>query len=106
MVENKYIAEDVPWYMVDKTIDAPWRDEDMAMSAPIKVGEADTWQAAYLMLSEKMAECAKMNHVRASGDSPMMAIGAMTMAAAAQSNYDPSVGIRVHGRYYRVRPVS
>lgn len=104
MAEGKtYIAEDVPWYSVGKGEEGPWRDEDVCMSGPTIFGKKDNWQDAYLLLSEKLAEYAKFNHVRLSGDSPMMAIAAMTMAAAAQSNYNPTVGIRVHGRYYRVR---
>ena len=46
-----YIAQDVPWYMIDKSEERPWRDEDMAMSAPRTLGKYDTRLEAALKLA-------------------------------------------------------
>lgn len=106
MPEDKnYIAEDVPWYSVGKGEKGPWTDEDCAMSAPHTIVRNVTWQEAYIAAAEHVAENAKSDYIIRSGESPMYAAAAVMLAAASTTNYFSESGVRLHGRYVRVRKV-
>lgn len=92
----KYIAEDGPWYMVDTTVERPWRDEDVAMSAPVRIGEFDTLEEAQNALHDKLWEYSEHDFIVRSGESVKYQIAAAAILAGVN-------GIRIDGRYYRVR---
>lgn len=95
---TRYVAEDVPWYRVDRSQKSPWRDEDLAMSAPRKLGECDTEDEARGVLSDYLLTCARMGHISREGERPMLQAAAMAVLLG--------VEVRVHGRFYRVREVT
>lgn len=91
-----FIAEDVPWYMVDRTEVMPWRDEDVAMSAPERVGEFDTEDEARQALHELLLEISRYDFEIRGGESDKYTTAADAILFGAD-------GIRLYGRYYRVR---
>lgn len=91
-----YIAQDVPWYMIDKSEERPWRDEDMAMSAPRTLGKYDTRLEAALKLAAEFEEIAGIGHDEEDGLYPALAKG---LRACAGEGFE---GVRIHGRYYRI----
>lgn len=93
-----WIAEDVPWYQVDQTVDRPWRDEDVAMSSPIRHGEFATEGEARKAVADKLREISTFNFVVRGGSAEMY----RTAAAAITLGVD---GVRIAGRFHRVREV-
>lgn len=94
-----WIAEDVPWYMIDKSVDRPWRDEDVAMSAPRRLGKVDREDEARTLAVEDITECAHYNHVARAGETEMYLAQAEKIASGEAD------GVKIHGRYWRVREV-
>lgn len=93
-----YMAEDVPWYMVDSNQPRPWSDDDMGMSAPVIIGKFDSEAQAREALFRKLMEQAEYNFVKRSGESG-------TYRAAAMLILEPETSIKIYGRFYRVREV-
>lgn len=93
-----WIAEDVPWYQVDQSAERPWRDEDLAMSAPRKFGEFATVEEARQAVAGDLEASSTYNFVVRGGEREkyLAAAQAITLGAS---------GVRIHGRYYRVREV-
>jgi len=91
-----YIAEDVPWYMVDKYAERPWRDEDMAMSAPVYSGDSE--EDARGKLAMRLLGISEYDFVQRHGDGQMY-------VSAANFILRGGDGIRISGRYYRIREV-
>lgn len=102
---TEWIAEDVPWYMIDTKVERPWRDEDVAMSSPIVVAKGTYLECAKAM-GNRMENHAEMSHVIRGGEAPMyrMAMGVFLALSYVDTRYPQEIGIRVSGRYYRVRP--
>jgi len=97
MSTGEWIAEDVPWYLIDKDAERPWRDEDMAMSATQRLAVRDTELHAREALSNHLMSISRYGHVIRGGESE-------TYEQAAVLVLRPGYGgIRIHGRYYRVR---
>jgi hypothetical protein len=94
-----YIAQDVPWYMIDTSEDRPWRDEDVAMSAPRTLGKYDTRLEAALKLAAEFEEVAGYRHVQADGEDGLYRALAEGLRACAGKGFE---GVRIHGRYYRI----
>lgn len=93
-----YIAEDVPWYMVDSSVEKPWRDEDRAMSAPIIVCPATSEEEARSKLAMRLLEISEYNFVKREG-------GDLMYVSAANFILRGGDGVRISGRYYRIREV-
>ncbi len=93
-----WIAEHVPWYSVDKTLDRPWRDEDIAMSMPVKLGDFATETDARVAVASDLVRSAEFGHVTRGGDAPKY----MAAATAILAGVD---GVRIYGRFWRVREV-
>lgn len=93
-----WIAEDVPWYMVDRDSSRPWRDEDVAMSAPIKIGRFDSETQAREALFKKLMEQSEYNFIKRSGESG-------TYRAAAMLILEPETSVKIYGRFYQVREI-
>lgn len=93
-----WIAEHVPWYLIDKTLDRPWRDEDVAMSAPVNLGEYGTETDARVAVASDLVRSAEFGHVTRGGDAPKY----MAAATAILAGVD---GVRIYGRFWRVREV-
>ena len=91
-----YIAEDVPWYMIDRTVEQPWRDEDVAMSAPRLVAASNDEYTARTALSEELERIAEFEYVIRDMEDTMY----RDAAAFIRSGGD---GVRILGRYYRIR---
>ena len=91
-----FVAEDVPWYMVDSSTERPWRDEDLGMSAPQILGRFDTEDEARAHIASKIEEYGGYGFNQ-SGRSKYM--------AAALFMLNGGEGVRIYGRYYRVREV-
>jgi hypothetical protein len=94
-----WIAEDVPWYSVDKSVKGPWRDEDVAMSAPRKLGKYDTEDEARAQVARELELIASYRYIKAGGESDKFVWAAETIRRGVD-------GIRISGRYYRVREES
>lgn len=93
-----YIAEDVPWYMVDRTAGQPWRDEDAGMSAPIHVHTSVEEEDARGKLAMHLLNISEMDRVVMFGNPKMY-------ASAANFILRGGDGVRISGRYYRIREV-
>lgn len=93
-----YIAEDVPWYMIDKSIEAPWRDEDVAMSAPTAIHTGEDEEHARGKIAMHLLNVSEMDHVWRSGN-PQMYVSAANFFLRGGD------GLRISGRYYRIREV-
>lgn len=93
-----WIAEDVPWYQVDQTSDRPWRDEDVAMSSPQRHGEFATEQEARQAVAGHLEEISTFNFIVRGGERELFLTAAKTILLGAG-------GVRIHGRYHRVREV-
>lgn len=91
-----YIAQDVPWYMIDTSEERPWRDEDVAMSAPRTLGKYDTRLEAALKLASEFEEIAGFRH---DGEDGLYRALAGGLRACAGEGFE---GVRIHGRYYRI----
>lgn len=94
-----WIAEDVPWYQIAKAVaHRPHTDEDIAMSAPIHLGEFDVEREARSAVHSHLYKISSFNHVLRAGESHKFAAAAHAILAGAD-------GVRIDGRYYRVREV-
>lgn len=93
-----WIAEDVPWYSVDTTVDRPWRDEDVAMSSPQRHGEFATEQEARQAVAGHLEEISTFGFIVRGGERELFLTAAKTILLGAG-------GVRIHGRYHRVREV-
>jgi hypothetical protein len=93
-----WIAEDVPWYMIDKSADRPWRDEDVAMSSPRKFGEYATVEEARQAVAGDLEASSGYGFIVRGGEREKYLAAAQAVLAGVD-------GVRVHGRYYRVRQV-
>lgn len=93
-----WIAEDVPWYQVDPTVDRPRRDEDVAMSSPQRHGEFATEQEARQAVAGHLEEISTFNFVVRGGERELFLAAARTILLGA-------AGVRIHGRYHTVREV-
>lgn len=103
MGNEEWIAEDVPWYLIDKDRERPWRDEDVAMSAPIIIAKG-TYLEAIDAMGKHMQKISEMNHVQRGGEGAMyrMAMGVFLAGSYVDPRYPKELGLRVEGRYYRV----
>lgn len=93
-----YFAEDVPWYMVDTSIEKPWRDEDCAMSAPATVHKGDDEKEARSKMALHLLKISEYDFVKRSG-------GDLMYVSAANFFLRGGDGVRVSGRYYRIREI-
>lgn len=94
-----WIAEDVPWYQVDKESRRPgMTDEDRAMSAPREFGEFGTESEARSAVAGDLEQSATYGFVVRGGEREKYLVAAQAVLAGVD-------GIRIHGRYYRVREV-
>lgn len=106
MTENpKFIAEHVPAYNVETWLDKPWRDEDYAMSAPERVGRFDTEDLARQALVDDLTKAAEDYKAQAEF-SEYYRHNFLLFSAAAAVVSQGSTAVKVHGRYYRVRPAN
>lgn len=87
-----WIAENVPAYLVEPWLDQPWRDEDLALSAPVLLGMFDSEHGAVGALIE---ECDRWAATSVTEGAYQAAVS-MLMAG--------STAVKVQGRYLRVRP--
>lgn len=93
-----WIAEDVPWYSVDGTVSRPWADEDVSMSSPQRHGEFATEREARQAVAGHLEEISTFGFIARGGERELF----LTAAQAVLLGVD---GIRIHGRFYRVREV-
>lgn len=93
-----WIAEHVPWYQVDKSVERPWRDEDMAMSAPEKLGEFRTEDEARKEVAAHLVKCSNLGFIQRAGEGPKYVAAGTALLFGVD-------GVRLHGRFYRVREV-
>ena len=91
-----WIAEDVPWYMIDKSVRGPRTDEDAGMSAPVRLGEYATEQEARQAVAGHLEEISTFNFIVRGGERELFLNAAQTILQGAY-------GIRIHGRYHTVR---
>lgn len=101
----KFIAEDVPAHNVEPWLDKPRRDEDCAMSAPVRVGRFDTEDLARQALVDCLTKIADGYKERAEFSEYYKKDFLLFSAAAAVLSCG-STAVKVYGRYYRVRPVN
>lgn len=98
-----WIAEDVPWYLVDKSprsreLQLGMTDEDYSMSAVRNLGEFADRRSAQIALS---AELGQISTHRLIVDRDER----WTYESAAHAVLAGVDGIRIHGRYYQIRQV-
>lgn len=94
-----WIAEDVPWYQVSRASRSElMSDEDYAMSAPRRLGEFATADEARARLAEDLEQSSNYGYIIRGGEGGKF----LAAAAAIEAGVD---GVKVHGRYYRVREV-
>lgn len=93
-----YIAENVPWYMVDSSIEKPWRDEDVAMSAPVVYYTGDSEEEARDAMSNALLDISMFGFVKRSGESGIYVNASDFIISGGD-------GVRIFGRYYRIREV-
>jgi hypothetical protein len=92
-----WIAEDVPWYSVDRSTARVMTDEDYAMSAPEVLGRFETETEARQAVARRLEQTA--SYCYANEQERSMAL------AAAHAVIMGVTGVQVYGRYYRVREV-
>lgn len=104
---NQWVAEDVPWYMIDKDQERPWRDEDVAMSSPTTVYKGD-YENCLRAMHNALNRISEMNHVQRSGEAALFRSAAQMFynAMLADNRFPHELGVRIAGRYHRVRPVT
>ena len=94
-----WIAEVVPWYSVDpKTRRWTMTDEDYAMSAPEALGEFGSRQDAGVRVATHLEFLSGMTGVSRRGKTELYMASARAMLMGAD-------GVRILGRFYRVREV-
>lgn len=93
-----WIAEDVPWYWINEQAPRPWREEDLAASAPRRFGEFATEAEARQAVAGDLEESSTYNFVVRGGEAEKYRTAAMAVLLGVD-------GIRIKGRYYRVREV-
>lgn len=94
-----WIAEDVPWYLItpsEKRL--TMTDEDYAMSAPRRFGEFATEAEARSAVAGNLEESATYGFIVRGGEREKYLVAAQAVLAGVD-------GVRIHGRYYRVREV-
>lgn len=91
----QWIAQDVPWHIVDTSTDKPWRDEDRAMSAPQTIATGESEAHVRMELHMHLLKIAQFNHVRLAGETKLHQAAADAILAGVW-------GVRIHGRYYRI----
>lgn len=94
-----FIAEDVPWYLVtpsEKRL--TMTDEDVAMSSPRRFGEFATKQEARQAVAGHLEEISTFGFIVRGGEAEKYRVAAQAVLLGVD-------GIRIHGRFYRVREV-
>lgn len=94
-----YYAEDVPAYLIDSEAEKPWRDEDLGMSATQIVAKSESADDARDAMFDHLWDIADMDHTVRSQKSSLYRIAAVLINSGAD-------GVRIGGRYYRIREVS
>jgi hypothetical protein len=84
--------------MIDKNTEAPWTDEDLGMSAPIKIGTYEFEASAREEVALRLEEISRFDYI-ATYHNPR------TYTAAAEAIRQGVDGIRISGRFHRVREV-
>lgn len=98
-----WIAEDVPAYMFDPKAERPWRDEDVAMSAPETIHKGTSYDVAMQHMSDKLVGISQMNYVRLAGETATYTLAAAAFMSCRAHRTPSELDIRIHGRVYRVR---
>lgn len=95
-----WIAEDVPWYLVARFARdvSPMTDEDRAASAPRRFGEFATRGEAQAAVASDLETSSHFGFVVRGGEREKYILAAEAILAGVD-------GVRIHGRYYRVREV-
>ncbi len=94
-----WIAEDVPWYSVDaESRRLIMTDEDYAMSAPRRFGEFATREEAQFAVADDLEHTSRYDYVTRGGEREKYAAAAQAILAGVD-------GVKVHGRFHRVREV-
>lgn len=94
-----WIAEDVPWYLVQPDLRRPsMTDEDVAMSAPRRLGEFATRGEAQAAVADDLEVSSHFNFIVRGGEREKYVLAAEAILAGVD-------GVQIHGRYYRVREV-
>lgn len=96
-------AEDVPAYMFDPKADKPWRDEDVAMSAPRTLAKDQAFSSALDVMAEHLRGISVMNHVVMAGEAATYALAAAFFESAKTRRFPAELGVQISGRVYRVR---
>lgn len=93
-----WIAEDVPWYLVAGSAKdvPPMTDEDRAMSAPRRFGEFATRGEAQAAVADDLEMSSHFRFIVRGGEREKYVLAAEAILAGVD-------GVRIHGRYYRVR---
>lgn len=102
MKTQAYKVVDLPSYEFDTSKERPWRDEDVAMSAPRTLGKDLSFEAACDVASEHMTHISTMNHVQMGGEQGMYVLAAAFFGAAKLRRYPADLSIQVSGRVLRV----
>lgn len=93
-----WIAEDVPWYSVDRSTARVMTDEDYAMSAPEVLGRFDSRQGAEEEVAARLETMSELRIVARREEQELYLSAARAMLMGVD-------GIRIAGRFYRVREV-
>ena len=102
MEQTAYKVVAVPAYEFDPKAERPWRDEDVAMSAPILVAKDQSFESACEVAADRMTKTSTMNHVVMGGEQGIYAIAAAFFAAAKTRRYPADLSIQISGRVLRV----
>lgn len=94
---SDWIAEDVAWHSVSREGARPgMTDEDHAMSAPVRIGGFPDRTAAGSAVAEHLIRMSGFTSVTSVRDRALYSAAADAMLAGAD-------GVRISGRFYRVR---
>jgi hypothetical protein len=102
MQPKAYRVDDIPAYEFDPKAERPWRDEDVAMSAPRNLAKDQSFESACEVAADHMTGISTMNHVVMSGEQGIYAIAAAFFAAAKTRRYPADLSIQISGRVLRV----
>lgn len=100
----EFIAEHIPAYEIEPWADQPWRDEDRGLSAVEKIGTFNSEAEALAALAKDLRETADYYWDKSFNSQAYMADYTL-FNAAVHVVQAGSTCVKVHGRYYRVRPV-
>lgn len=103
MQKTAYVAEDLPTYMFDTSKERPWRDEDVAMSAPNKLAKDQGYTSALEVMIDHLTRISTMQHVIMGGEQGTYLLAAAFFGSFKTHRYPAEVGIQISGRVYRVR---